>query len=365
MRMTMQKLTSKLLVDVGEQADLLLATLAAGAQVYNDHAKFGFANKVWSKNTMHRQLYSTMRTNYPGFPSALVQTARDNAVESLKSMNSNNKWKTQPKKKKHGSLRYDQRTFSIDFEKGEAKITAFGPEQVTVTFTVPDCYQKLAGWTVRGMQLVYRKNKKQFYLHITMEQEAPPLTQGTNTLGIDKGLTNFLYLSNGICIIGDILRSMREYYRQRRRELQKIGTYSAKRKLRLLSGKEKRFVTDFLHCTVNQLLRLPYDIYVIEDLTGIRERGYKKLRRLVANWVYRKLDEILSYKALGLGKIIHYIDPAYTSQTCSACGHVKKANRKGELFKCRACNFETHADYNASLNIVAAAVNQPNGLAIA
>jgi putative transposase len=357
--------TLKIPVNVGKHKSALLATLETAAKVYNDHTEFGFTNREWSKKKMHHQLYTASRSKYLNFPSALVQTSRDNACESLKSMNSNGKWKRQPKKKKYGSLRYDQRTFSIDFEKGLAYITVMGPERITVSFALPAYYLKYLNWKVCGMQLVYRKNSGQFYLHVTMEQAAPEPTKGTNTLGIDKGLTNFLYLSNGICIIGDILRNMREYYRQRRRELQKIGTYSAKRKLRLLSGKEKRFVTDFLHCTVNQLLRLPYDIYVIEDLTGIRERGYKKLRRLVANWVYRKLDEILSYKALGLGKIIHYIDPAYTSQTCSACGHVKKANRKGEQFKCRACNFETHADYNASLNIVAAAVNQPNGLAMA
>ena len=123
---------------------------------------------------------------------------------------------------------------------------------------------------------------------------------------------------------------MREYYRQRRRELQKLGTRSAKRKFRQLSGKEKRFVKDFLHCTVNQLLTLPYDIYVIENLTGIRLNGYKKLRRLMSNWVYREFDRILGYKAFDYGKIVFGIDPAYTSQTCSACGFVKKRTAKAK-----------------------------------
>ena len=72
-------------------------------------------------------------------------------------------------KKEYGSLRYDQRTFAINFEKGEASLTVMGPERITVSFALPDYYQKYMDWSVGGMQLVYRKNSDQFYLHITME----------------------------------------------------------------------------------------------------------------------------------------------------------------------------------------------------
>ncbi|MFL6217217.1 MAG: zinc ribbon domain-containing protein, partial [Actinomycetes bacterium] len=43
--------------------------------------------------------------------------------------------------------------------------------------------------------------------------------------------------------------------------------------------------------------------------------------------------------------------PAYTSQRCSACGHVAPENRESQAFRCVACGHQGHADVNAALNI--------------
>ena len=51
------------------------------------------------------------------------------------------------------------------------------------------------------------------------------------------------------------------------------------------------------------------------------------------------------------GHEIIQIDPKYTSQTCSECGHVDKENRKDERFKCLKCDYKNDADINASRNI--------------
>ena len=45
------------------------------------------------------------------------------------------------------------------------------------------------------------------------------------------------------------------------------------------------------------------------------------------------------------------VSPSYTSQTCSACGHIDKNNRNKQLFKCVCCEYENDADVNASINI--------------
>ena len=51
--------------------------------------------------------------------------------------------------------------------------------------------------------------------------------------------------------------------------------------------------------------------------------------------------------------------PAYTSKSCSRCGHVhpetdqKKSYRHGKKFKCGHCGFEHDADINAACNIAA------------
>ena len=51
------------------------------------------------------------------------------------------------------------------------------------------------------------------------------------------------------------------------------------------------------------------------------------------------------------------VHPAYTSQSCSACGHCEKDNRKSQsLFVCMACGHQANADINAARNILAAAL---------
>jgi hypothetical protein len=58
------------------------------------------------------------------------------------------------------------------------------------------------------------------------------------------------------------------------------------------------------------------------------------------------------YKAKRSGVFVRYIDPWYTSRTCSACGHAGKANRKIQsLFQCVSCGHVANADNNAAVNI--------------
>jgi ribosomal protein L37AE/L43A len=61
----------------------------------------------------------------------------------------------------------------------------------------------------------------------------------------------------------------------------------------------------------------------------------------------RRLDE----KAPGR---VEKVPAAYTSQRCSACGHVARENRESQaVFRCTACSFACNADVNAAMNIAA------------
>ncbi|MGB2580964.1 MAG: zinc ribbon domain-containing protein [Thermoplasmata archaeon] len=61
------------------------------------------------------------------------------------------------------------------------------------------------------------------------------------------------------------------------------------------------------------------------------------------------------------------MDARYTSQRCSRCGDIRKSNRTGLVYRCKACAFELHADLNAARNIASLgkaeagrlSVNQP------
>jgi transposase len=49
---------------------------------------------------------------------------------------------------------------------------------------------------------------------------------------------------------------------------------------------------------------------------------------------------------------VEKVNPAYTSQCCSSCGHIAAESRKSQaLFVCVACRFSCNADVNAARNI--------------
>jgi transposase len=51
---------------------------------------------------------------------------------------------------------------------------------------------------------------------------------------------------------------------------------------------------------------------------------------------------------------VEKVPPAYTSQRCSACGHIASESRESQaLFRCVACKFACNADVNAARNIAA------------
>jgi transposase len=86
---------------------------------------------------------------------------------------------------------------------------------------------------------------------------------------------------------------------------------------------------------------------------------YKKFvgNRYLRQWTYYQLQQYIEEAAKKVGIDVVYVDPKYTSQTCSKCGCVHKENRpktkeKGaEYFGCIECGFETNADFNAARNI--------------
>jgi len=136
-----------------------------------------------------------------------------------------------------------------------------------------------------------------------------------------------------------------------------------------LSGKEKRFQKWINH----NISRLLVDnaatnnlVIALEDLTGIRERTNKsprskKDKRLGNNWAFYKLRQFIFYKCVLKGVKLVFVNPAYTSKTCSHCLHI--GERKGKQFSCGHCGNKMDADLNGAKNIAAlgAVVNQPRG----
>lgn len=80
----------------------------------------------------------------------------------------------------------------------------------------------------------------------------------------------------------------------------------------------------------------------------------RAMRTELNTWAFHQLKQFLAYKARRAGVTRIEVDPRYSSQTCSQCGHCERANRKSqEKFECLCCGFQANADFNAALNLKA------------
>jgi putative transposase len=89
-----------------------------------------------------------------------------------------------------------------------------------------------------------------------------------------------------------------------------------------------------------------------QEQPGVRVAQKRGLNRAIMRHGWGRLVALLDHKA---GGRIERIPAAYTSQRCSACGHVAPENRKSQaVFACVVCGAgPCNADVNAARNIAA------------
>ncbi len=204
--------------------------------------------------------------------------------------------------------------------------------------------------------LVYRDGK--WCLYATIEVSQPTATNPVNGfVGVDMGIVNIASTSDGVRVAGSRLNRYRKRQQRLRKRLQIKKISSARRLLKKRRRRERRFAADVNHRISKRIVaeaqRTGRGI-AVERLTGIRERVRlrKPQRATLHSWAFAQLGAFLGYKAEAAGVAFVQVDPAYTSQKCSACGWVDKKNRRSQAeFECGRCCFVGHADHNAAINI--------------
>jgi putative transposase len=346
--------TIKFKLELSEQdKETLRQTMKLSNQVFNKIAKYGFENHTCSKVSIHHATYYDIRGKYPELPCSILQGIRDVACEDLKAV----ELKKLPKSKQYSAIRYNKRVCNINLSKKIVTL-ASTKGRVKAAFPIPEYYRQYLDWELRTSTLSYNKQQNNFYLHVTIRNQSPEPVDvdgnGDKVLGIDRGIVNIAVTSNNKFFNSKPIKNVRAKYAYLRAKLQGKGTRSAKKLLRKISGKEERFVAWVNHKISKEIAAMPFNVFAIEDLNSIRVqsriRGMEFTRKL-NNWSFYQLEQFLRYKAEAAGKSVIIIDPRYTSQKCSNCGHIYKGNRKGNSFHCVKCGFQIHADLNASRNI--------------
>ena len=217
---------------------------------------------------------------------------------------------------------------------------------------------------VKGQSdLIYRKGV--FYLIVVVDVPDKSEYDAIDALGIDLGIEHIAVDSKEI-FESKKVEDTRHRYSRLRSDLQHVGTKSAKRKLKRLSGKERRFKKDADHVISNHIISKAKGTtraIAIEDLKYIRSRVTvgRGQRDRHSKWTFGELRDFLTYKAKREGVPLKVVESKNTSRQCPECLYIDKRNRKTRsIFECLKCGYMEMADYVAACNIAArAAVNQP------
>jgi IS605 OrfB family transposase len=204
-----------------------------------------------------------------------------------------------------------------------------------------------------------------YFINFVVDIPTQPTGKTPKVIGVDLGRRDIATTSTGESWSGKQIQSVRDHYSKVRANVQSKRTRSSRRLLRRLSGRERKFQEWLNHNISKQLVQESKQLnasLAFEDLTNIRQSLNTKPRskierRRTNNWAFYQLRLFVGYKANIAGVKVIFVPPAYTSQTCSRCGHIHpvkgKSYRNGKVFKCGHCGFEHDADINAAKNIAA------------
>lgn len=321
-----------------------------GAVAFREHC----ANKI----ALQKLTYYEARARF-GLSSQLTIRAISKTVEAYKRDK-----RIQPRFKTHGAVPYDQRIMSWKGIEAVSLVTLSGRVVVPIRF---GAYQAARLDRIRGQaDLVYRDGT--FFLYATLDVPDPTPTEPDDYLGIDLGIVNLAVDSDGVVYSGEAVERSRRTFAHRRRNLQRKGTRSAKRKLKTLRRTQARYHSDTNHVISKRVIAIAKDTgrgIAVEDRGGIRDRTTVRRRQRArhANWAFFQLRSFLEYKARQAGVPVVAVDPRNTSRTCPACGHVARENRPAQdRFLCISCGLAGLPDAFAARVISArarAAVMQP------
>ncbi len=204
-------------------------------------------------------------------------------------------------------------------------------------------------------------------------------------VGIDRGVATTLATSDGqmLRIPTSPTLNARAKYLQRTLARQKRGSRRRAKTREKIRKTNARIVDRRRDWVEKQTTRIVdnYDVVVLENLkvTNMVARPRPKadpespgsylangasaksgLNRSIHASCWSTFERRLTDKSRQTAVSVVLVEPAFTSQQCSVCGHTDRENRKSQaVFLCRSCGYLAHADYNAARNILA------RGLALA
>jgi IS605 OrfB family transposase len=204
-------------------------------------------------------------------------------------------------------------------------------------------------------QVEFFKRKGQWLGSLCYNTPRAATIKVTGAIGIDRNsVDNVAILADPqtgtVRRLGFNPARTKESLRGRRKNLQKAGKRRLLSKLRL---KHSRRMTHENHRASKSIVDYAAThcrAVTLERLVGVNAVGSKIRRNSeTQNWAFAQLESFLVYKCALRGVPVIWVDPAFTSQTCTHCWTRHKP--VGKVFRCASCGRIVHKDVNAAFAI--------------
>jgi putative transposase len=202
-----------------------------------------------------------------------------------------------------------------------------------------------------------RRAAGRWYVCFSVEQADPePLPESMASVGIDVGLTSFLVTNTGDEVGNPrhfrlaeraLRRAQRKVARRQRRSRRRQKARQEVARLHAHIANQRR---DFHHKTARVLVQR-YGLLAVEDLNTKGLAG-SMLAKSVHDAGWSQFLRILLDKASNAGRLLIAVNPAGTTQACSACGALVPKTLAERWHDCHACGLSLGRDHNAARNIL-------------
>lgn len=348
---------------VPAQVEHIEQTLKAFANACNYVSQYGQKHKISNQFKLQRGCYKIVREKF-GLSANLAVRAIARVAVCLRAKKNSLFRPT--------SIDYDARIFTYKESDNLVSLTLlYGRSKF---FLDIGKYQRNALRGKKPTSATLCKKHNGYFLDIQIKEDSPEPLKPKGMLGVDLGVKNIATTSTGRIFSSQALNSYRIKRHKIRKSLQSKaakGKHSTRKNcrriLKRLSGKESRAAKNINHTISKRIIDEAKEselAIALENLTGIRERTNKRLRRsqrgLHNSWSFYQLKSMILYKAQRAGVPVVQINPRYTSLMCSSCLHA--GIRRGSKFFCSNCGNISDADLNAAQNIAAVGAVSVNPL---
>jgi putative transposase len=258
-------------------------------------------------------------------------------------------------------LRYDSLTFkqygnSFSFsEDGKLVLSKLGHVKMVM-------HRPLRGTPKTA--IVKRTPTGKWFVSLACEEVEPDAWPASDAqVGIDVGLKTFAYLSDGSQIENPrFFRAEAQALAKAQRKLSKatIGTKEKRKRRKVVARIHERIGNrrqNFIGQQVALLVKR-FGLIAVEALVVRNMVKNPKLAKSIADAAWSAFFTQLVLKAEEAARQVVKVNPAYTSQACSACGTIQAMPLSVRVYECSTCSLMLDRDHNASRNILQRAVGR-------